>query len=140
MYLQLNSTLKTWIYQVVLCNFLLLANPISNQLRANCCLLLWYNANTLVTSIDGWCILNDNLSSQSNDVIAVHGTVFWKYIVQYTIAENTILHCIFIYNILSLQSGVLIFWFHTKILNSGSHDLALLSLYIFWGKCVYFSI
>jgi hypothetical protein len=35
---------------------------------------------------------------------------------------------------------VLIFWFHTKILNSGSHDLALLSLYIFWGKCVYFSI
>ena len=28
----------------------------------------------------------------------------------------------------------LIFWFHTKILNSGSHDLALLSLYIFWGN------
>ena len=26
---------------------------------------------------------------------------------------------------------VLIFWFHTKILNSGSHDIALLSLYIF---------
>ena len=34
----------------------------------------------------------------------------------------------------------LIFWFDTKILNSGSHDLGLLSLYIFWGKCVYFSI
>ena len=26
---------------------------------------------------------------------------------------------------------VLIFWHHTKFLNSGSHDLALLSLYIF---------
>ena len=29
---------------------------------------------------------------------------------------------------------VLIFWFHTKILNSGSHDLPLLSVYIFWGN------
>ena len=27
-----------------------------------------------------------------------------------------------------------------KILNSESHDLGLLSLYTFWGKCVYFSI
>ena len=29
---------------------------------------------------------------------------------------------------------------HQKILNSGSHDLAWLSLYIFWCKRVYFSI
>ena len=31
-------------------------------------------------------------------------------------------------------------WFKKKILNSESHDLGLLSLYNFWGKCVYFLI
>ena len=32
------------------------------------------------------------------------------------------------------------FWVKKKIINLESHDLVLLSLYIFWGKCVYFSI
>ena len=29
-------------------------------------------------------------------------------------------------------------WFKNEILYSGSHDLGLLSLYTFWGECVYF--
>ena len=32
------------------------------------------------------------------------------------------------------------FWVKMKILNRESHDLALLSLATFWGKCAYFSI
>ena len=84
-----------WIYQAVLSSFLQFSKPLSNQalLPSAACSCDVMQIPWWVTSSHGWCILNNNLSSQSNDVIAVHKTVFWKYIMQYTanitIAEST---------------------------------------------------
>ena len=75
-----------WIYQAVLSSFLPFSKPLSNQalLPSAACSCDVMQIPWWVTSSHGRCILNKNLSSQSNDVIAGHKTVFSKYIVLYT--------------------------------------------------------